>query len=80
MVLDDKISLLIAFSFLIQNQKWYATDADRRISEIQGFLDLSIQRSSCERDNYKDRIYLYMKEQHKISLSASTIGTYSFLI
>lgn len=62
------------------NQKWYATDAEKRISEIQGFLDLSIQRSSCERDDYKDRIYLYFKEEHKISLSVSTIGTYMIWI
>lgn len=66
------------FIMSLWRHKWYATDADRRISEIQGFLDLSIQRSSCESDIYKDRIYLYVKEQHKISLSASTIGIHSF--
>ncbi|PON59178.1 Gamma-tubulin complex component protein [Parasponia andersonii] len=42
--------------------------------KIQGFLELAIQRSSCECDHNKDRLYVYMKGQDTMPLSASAIG------
>lgn len=56
------------------HHKCYATGADKRISEMQGLLEFSIQRSSCERDSYRDRIYLYIKKEKNMSLSASSAG------
>ncbi|KAF3681272.1 putative indole-3-acetaldehyde oxidase-like [Capsicum annuum] len=40
----------------LQHHKWYTIEAEKRISEIQGILELSVQRSSCEGDPYKDRL------------------------
>lgn len=64
--------LIFIFSPLA-SQKWLVTEADKRIAEIQGFLESSIQRSSCERDTCKDRLYLY-KRQGTMHLPPSTIG------
>lgn len=58
--------------------KWCITKADQRLSEIQGFLELSLQRSSCERDRCKDRLFVYMKEHGTMPLSPSAIGVRSF--
>ncbi|KAL4590315.1 hypothetical protein LXL04_003243 [Taraxacum kok-saghyz] len=51
------------FIVSLWHHKWYASETDTRISEIQGLLELSVQRSSCERDHYKDRLFVYMKQQ-----------------
>ncbi|XP_074351166.1 uncharacterized protein LOC141690318 isoform X2 [Apium graveolens] len=66
------------FVMSLWHHKFYDTGADKRISEIQGLLELSIQRSSCERDSYRDRIYFYIKKEEKMSLSASSAGIQSF--
>ncbi|KAE8037663.1 hypothetical protein FH972_010235 [Carpinus fangiana] len=60
------------------HHKWCVTEADQRLSEIQGFLEVSVQRSSCERDRYKDRLFVYMKEHGTMPLSTSTVGVHSF--
>lgn len=65
------------FSYL-DSQKWLVTEADKRIAEIQGFLESSIQRSSCERDTCKDRLFLY-KRQGTMHLPPSTIGIFLHL-
>lgn len=49
------------FIVSLWNQKWDAMDANRMVSEIQGLLAMSLQKSSCERDDYKDRLFVYMK-------------------
>jgi len=56
-------------------QKWSVTEANERLSEIQGLLELSIQKSSCEQDSHKDMLFVYMKGHGKLPLSASAIGT-----
>ncbi|CAA7041784.1 unnamed protein product [Microthlaspi erraticum] len=61
----------------LDSQKWLVTEADKRISEIQGFLESSIQRSSCQRDICKDRLFLY-KRQDTTHLPPSNIGVRSF--
>ncbi|XP_059430349.1 uncharacterized protein LOC132163972 isoform X4 [Corylus avellana] len=60
------------------HHKWCVTEADQRLSEIQGFLEVSVQRSSCERDRYKDRLFVYMKEHGTMPLSTSIVGVHSF--
>ncbi|KAM7528373.1 hypothetical protein LguiB_031783 [Lonicera macranthoides] len=66
------------FIMNLWHHKWCITEADRRISEIQSFLELSLQRSSCERDNNKDRLYVYMKKESIMPLAASVAGIHSF--
>lgn len=61
-------------------QKWYVAEADKRIPEIQGILELSVQRSSCERDPNKDRLYVYMKRDCFTPLSTSTDGIFSTIV
>ncbi|XP_010507154.1 PREDICTED: gamma-tubulin complex component 6-like [Camelina sativa] len=65
------------FVVSLWHHKWLVTEPDKRIAEIQGFLESSIQRSSCERDTCKDRLYLY-KGQGTLHLPPSTIGVRSF--
>ncbi|KAG8655629.1 hypothetical protein MANES_04G054800v8 [Manihot esculenta] len=60
------------------HHKWCALEANQRVSVIQGFLELSIQRSSCERDPNKDRLYVYMKRNSAMPLSISAMGVHSF--
>ena len=55
-------------------QKWYFTEAEQKIPEIQGLLELSIQRSSCERDRNKDRLYVYMKDLDRTPFSTAALG------
>lgn len=64
-----------SFAFSFTNQKWQVADAGKRILEIQGVLELSVQRSSCEGDLNKDRLYAYMKEDGIMPLSGSANGT-----
>ncbi|KAI3804386.1 hypothetical protein L1987_25880 [Smallanthus sonchifolius] len=66
------------FIISLRQHKWYTTEADKRISEIQSLLELSVQRSSCEKDHYKDRLFVYMKEQDSSSLPSFSTGIQSF--
>ncbi|KAK1591885.1 hypothetical protein Q3G72_015278 [Acer saccharum] len=62
------------FIMSLWRHKWCVTEADHRVSEIQGFLELSVQRSSCERDHYKDRLFVYMKGHETLPLLTSVTG------
>ncbi|XP_061354421.1 uncharacterized protein LOC133299039 isoform X2 [Gastrolobium bilobum] len=66
------------FILSLWHHKRSVTEATERLSEIQGLLDLSIQKSSCEQDTNKDRLFVYMKGHGKLPLSASAIGVRSF--
>ncbi|KAB2028136.1 hypothetical protein ES319_D05G078600v1 [Gossypium barbadense] len=66
------------FIMSLSHHKWCVTEVDRRLSEIQGLLELSVQRSSCERDPHKDRLFIYAKGHGLLPLSTSTIGVHSF--
>ncbi|PIA54117.1 hypothetical protein AQUCO_00900589v1 [Aquilegia coerulea] len=57
---------------------WSVSEASEKISEIQGLLDLAVQRSSCEGDPYKERLYLYMKGHDMMTLSTPTTGVHAF--
>lgn len=71
------IYYLKSFPFTWNEQKWCVAEVDWRLSEIQGLLELSVQRSSCERDHHKDRLFIYAKGHGLLPLSTSTIGTTS---
>ncbi|XVE59725.1 hypothetical protein DITRI_Ditri05aG0069400 [Diplodiscus trichospermus] len=66
------------FIMSLSRHKWCVTEVDRRLSEIQGLLEFSVQRSSCEKDHHKDRLYVYAKGQGMLPISTSTIGIRSF--
>nr|XP_011463187.1 PREDICTED: gamma-tubulin complex component 6 isoform X2 [Fragaria vesca subsp. vesca] len=66
------------FIMSLWHHKWSITQADHRLSEIQSFLESSVQRSSCERDRNKDRLFMYLKGHDAVPLSASAIGVHSF--
>ncbi|KAJ9537147.1 hypothetical protein OSB04_029880 [Centaurea solstitialis] len=59
------------FIVSLGHHKWNVMEADKKISEIQGLLELAVQRSSCERDQYKDRLFMYMKDEGSTSLPAA---------
>ncbi|OMO71121.1 Spc97/Spc98, partial [Corchorus capsularis] len=66
------------FIMSLSRHKWCITEVDRRLSEIQTLLELSVQRSSCEKDHHKDRLVVYAKGRGLMPLSTSTIGVHSF--
>ncbi|XP_062082397.1 uncharacterized protein LOC133788811 isoform X2 [Humulus lupulus] len=66
------------FIMSLWHHKWCITEAEQRLAEIQGLLELSIQRSSCQFDHNKDRLYVYIKGHDTMPLSASAIGLHSF--
>ncbi|XVF19558.1 hypothetical protein REPUB_Repub11eG0121900 [Reevesia pubescens] len=66
------------FIMSLSRHKWCVTEVDRKLSEIQGLLELSVQRSSCEKDHHKDRLFVYAKGHGMMPLSTSTIGVHSF--
>ncbi|XP_043722483.1 uncharacterized protein LOC122669702 isoform X2 [Telopea speciosissima] len=66
------------FIVSLWHHKWYAAQANEGISVIQGLLNLAVQRSSCERDHYKERLFVYMKGPGMMPISASSIGIHSF--
>ncbi|KAK7405823.1 hypothetical protein VNO78_07433 [Psophocarpus tetragonolobus] len=66
------------FILSLWHHKWSVTEANERLSEIQGLLELSIQKSSCEQDTHKDRLFVYLRGHGKLPLSASAIGVRSF--
>lgn len=63
------------FVISLQHHKWYTIEAEKRVSEIQGILELSVRRSSCEGDPYKDRLYVYVKGSNMTNISVSARGT-----
>ncbi|MED6217760.1 hypothetical protein PIB30_020556 [Stylosanthes scabra] len=66
------------FILSLWRHKWSVTEANERLPEIQGLLELAIQKSSCEHDPNKDRLFVYMKGHGKLPLSTSAIGVRSF--
>ncbi|KAL9238678.1 hypothetical protein vseg_013068 [Gypsophila vaccaria] len=66
---------------LWRNRKWYPTEADKKIPEIQGLLKSSIQSSSCDKDCNKDRLYVYVKDlsQTPISTAGAELHTFDYI-
>lgn len=72
--------LVFLLSPLLSIQKWHVKEADKRIPEIQGVLELSVQRSSCEGDPYKERLFAYLKGDGMVHLSASATGIANIIL
>ncbi|KAI3450111.1 hypothetical protein Pfo_006776 [Paulownia fortunei] len=66
------------FIMSLWHRKWHVNEVDKKIPEIQGVLELAVQRSSCEGDPNKDRLYVYLKGDGIRHLSASAMGIHSF--
>lgn len=66
------------FIMSLWHHKWSVAEASEKIPEIQGLLDLSVQRSSCEGDPYKERLYLYMKVTGSTPFSTPATGVHAF--
>ncbi|KAL6516397.1 hypothetical protein OROGR_019702 [Orobanche gracilis] len=62
------------FIISLWHRKWHVSELDKRIPEIQGVLELSVRRSSCEGDPNKDRLYVYQKGDEIKHLSVSAMG------
>ncbi|KAL5999354.1 hypothetical protein ACLOJK_040814 [Asimina triloba] len=52
-----------SFIMSLWYHKWHVAEADQRVSEVQALLDLALQRSSCESDQYKERLFASIKGQ-----------------
>ena len=55
-------------------QKWSFVNSEQKRAEIQGIMNLALQRSSCDSDPYKERLFIYMREQPTVSFDASACG------
>lgn len=63
-----------SFIVSIYHKKWFFVKSEQRRAEIKRLLDLALQRSSCDTDPYKERLFIYMKEQAGISFAGSECG------
>lgn len=61
-------------------QKWYGIEPEQKITEIQGQLDLALRRSSCENDQYRERLFLFMKGKNLTARPHSTTGKNCIMI
>ncbi|XP_039139788.1 uncharacterized protein LOC120277109 isoform X2 [Dioscorea cayenensis subsp. rotundata] len=67
-----------SFILSLRNQKWYGIEPEQKITEIQGQLDLALRRSSCENDQYRERLFLFMKGKNLTARPHSTTGIHWF--
>ncbi|XP_058105806.1 uncharacterized protein LOC131249199 isoform X2 [Magnolia sinica] len=67
-----------SFIMSLWRHKWHVSEADQRVSEVQMFLDLALQRSSCESDQYKERLFVSMKGQGMMLPPTSAGGVHAF--
>ncbi|KAF6169810.1 hypothetical protein GIB67_034202 [Kingdonia uniflora] len=66
------------FIMSLWRHRWHGSEANQKISEIQRFLDLAVQRSSCEGDPYKERLFVYVKDRDMTPFSSSASGVHAF--
>ncbi|XP_006826357.2 uncharacterized protein LOC18421549 isoform X1 [Amborella trichopoda] len=59
-------------------QHRYRVEPNQRTSEIQRILDLAVQRSSCEGDAFKERLYVYLKGEEIIPPTTTITGIHDF--
>ncbi|CAN0923345.1 Gamma-tubulin complex component 6 [Linum grandiflorum] len=67
------------FLLSIQDHRWSIMEVNQKVPEIQGILELSLQRSSCERDPNKDRLFVYTKGSDSMPSSAIGVNALDFL-
>ncbi|KAJ1272451.1 hypothetical protein BS78_06G202500 [Paspalum vaginatum] len=60
-----------SFILSIYHKKWSFVKSEQKRTDIQGLMDLALQRSSCDSDPYKERLFIYMREQPVVSFGAS---------
>lgn len=65
------------FIMSLWQHKPFSTGIGQSVSDVQELLEMSIQRSSCEGDNNKDRLFVYSKENDRLPQSTA-IGVHSF--
>jgi len=63
-----------SFIASIYHKKWSFVKSEQKRSEIQGLMDLALQKSSCDSDPYKERLFIYMREPPVDSFDASACG------
>ncbi|OAY81384.1 Gamma-tubulin complex component 6 [Ananas comosus] len=63
-----------SFIICLRHQKWSTVGPDQKIAGIQGLLQLALQRSSCESDPYKERLFVYMKGLDIVPPPTSSTG------
>ncbi|XP_048136098.1 uncharacterized protein LOC115734393 isoform X3 [Rhodamnia argentea] len=65
------------FIMSLWQHKQFSTGIDQSVSDVQELLEMSIQRSSCEEDSNKDRLFVYTTENDRLPQSTA-IGVHSF--
>ncbi|WVZ86763.1 hypothetical protein U9M48_033497, partial [Paspalum notatum var. saurae] len=60
-----------SFILSIYHKKWSFIKSEQKRTDIQGLMDLALQRSSCHSDPYKEKLFIYMREQPVVSFGAS---------
>ncbi|OEL35942.1 hypothetical protein BAE44_0003035 [Dichanthelium oligosanthes] len=63
-----------SFIVSIYHKKWSFVKSEQKRAEIQGLMDLALQKSSCDSDPYKERLFIYMREKPVVSFDASACG------
>ncbi|KAK4762531.1 hypothetical protein SAY86_008299 [Trapa natans] len=69
---------LFIMSVWHHKSKGFMTETNHRASDIQGLFEMSIQRSSCESDKYKDRLFVYFDGHGMMPQLTSATGIHSF--
>ncbi|GAB2234921.1 hypothetical protein Droror1_Dr00004192 [Drosera rotundifolia] len=76
--LMEKADWADMFVMSLWHHNWFFCDMERRIADAQKLLESSIQRSSCDRDAYKNRLYVYNRSHLPIPVLNSSLGIHSF--
>ncbi|XP_062183615.1 uncharacterized protein LOC133887670 isoform X2 [Phragmites australis] len=63
-----------SFIVSIYRKKWSFVKPEHKRTEIQRLMDLALQRSSCDSDPYKERLFICMRQQPVVSVAASACG------
>lgn len=63
-----------SFILSIYHKKWSFVKSEQKRAAIQGLMDLALQKSSCDSDPYKERLFIHMREQPVVSFGGSSCG------
>ncbi|KAF3796154.1 Gamma-tubulin complex component 6 [Nymphaea thermarum] len=74
------ITLLVFLFFIVYGKQKGYNDPNHTISVAQGLLESALQSSSCEKDAYKERLFIYKKEQNQQTVGplTSSCGTHIY--
>ncbi|KAK3143961.1 hypothetical protein QOZ80_4AG0307140 [Eleusine coracana subsp. coracana] len=62
-----------SFIIYIYHKKWSFIESEQKRVQIQGLMHLALQRSSCDSDPYRERLFICMR-QPTVSFDASACG------